>query len=92
MVETKKRMITAFGEDPEGWNVGGSGDIGIDAFANAIQVYAFAQAEDVSVAQAADAFNVEPKLITEAVEWHGWMYLSGPDDDYTKLMIEHDGE
>jgi hypothetical protein len=46
----------------------------------------------MSVAEAARVFNVDPARVIEAVEIHSWMYLSGPHDDYTRLMIEHDGE
>lgn len=69
-----------------------TGAPGIGSFANALQVWAVYQVEPVSVATAAAVFNIEPRRIIEAVEWHHYMLLSGPHDDYTRLMIEHDGE
>lgn len=49
--------------------------------------------EDRSVADAAKAFNTSPSVIREAITVHAyWVFISGPDDDYTKQMIELDGE
>lgn len=69
-----------------------SGAPGIGTFANALQLWSIYQDQPVSVALAAVVFNVEPRRIIEAVEWHFWMFLTGPHDDYTRLMIEHEGE
>lgn len=79
-----------WGEQPEGW--GGGGAPGIGMFGTALQVWAMMQPGEVSVAQAAEAFHVSPKRICEAVEFHCWMELAGPTDDFTKLTIVHDGE
>lgn len=46
------------------------------AFSNALQMWAFMQAGPrVSLAAAAQAFNVAPSLVAEAVRDHCWMYL-----------------
>ena len=68
-----------------GWNL----DTGAPAllmFSNAVQVWAIGQGREVTVSEAALAFNVEPKLIRQAVEDHPWMFI-GNDD-----VIEHEGE
>jgi hypothetical protein len=69
-----------------------TGAPGISLFGNAVQVWSTMQSEAVSVAAAARAFNVEPSRIIEAVNAHYWMFLSGPEDDYARLMIEDEGE
>ncbi|MXN51856.1 hypothetical protein GR158_12060 [Shinella sp. AETb1-6] len=83
-----------FGHDDDAWDQN-TGKPGIQLFANAVQVWAFSNAnagQPSNVAAAASAFAVEPLMIKLAVEAHYWMYLSGPDDDFTKLQIEHEGE
>lgn len=67
------------------WSVE-TGAPSIDMFANAVQVWSIAQDRDVTVQEAALVFNVEPKLIVQAVEWHPWMFIGAGD------RIEHDGE
>ena len=63
------------------------------AFAHALQLWSWMQnRSNVSVAEAALAFNCVPARILEAVEYHDWMCLTGPRDDLTKLLIEHEGE
>lgn len=63
-----------------------TGDVRISHFANAVQVWALAQARDVvTVDEAAAAFNVTPEIIREAVDHHGYMFLDGDN-------IEHDGD
>lgn len=69
-----------------------TGQPGIFLFANALQVWAIRQDHLVSVAEAAVAFRCPPLAIMEAVDRHAWMFLSGPDDDYSRLLIEHEGE
>lgn len=65
----------------------------IHEFANAVQHWAiFQNREKVTVAEAAAAFNCDPARIVEAVDVHHWMYRTGPDDDFTKMFIEHEGE
>jgi hypothetical protein len=65
---------------------------GINLFANALQVWGWCQNHTASVAEASSAFNVAPQRIIEAVEFHNWLFLTGPREDYSKLIIEHDGE
>ena len=78
-------------EDDEWDQETGAPSIGL--FGRALQCWSVCQArERVTVAEAAAAFNVEPRLIIEAAEDHYWMFLTGPRDDYTKLIIEHEGE
>lgn len=64
----------------------------IDLMGNAIQVYTMMREGGSSVAEVSDAFNLEARLVIEAVQHHSWMFLSRPSDDYSKLMIEHEGE
>lgn len=78
-------------DEPDGFDIT-TGAPGIGAFANALQMWAINQRRPVSVAAAAVIFNFEIHRVIEAVEWHPYMLLSGPHDDYTRLMIEHDGE
>lgn len=78
--------------DAEEWDQK-TGAPGIGLFSTAVQVWAICQDRlDISVADAAKTFNVEPYLIIQAVEYHPWMFLTGPCDDYAKLLIEHEGE
>ena len=89
---SQRFAMNAWCPDENGWNQE-TGEPGILRFGNAIQVWSLTQGRtDVTVDEAAKAFNVEPRWIVEAVEDHPWMYLSGPLDDYTKLIIGHDGE
>lgn len=85
-----------FGPDPESWNIDAGGDYaglpGIGIFSDALQVWSVVQEGPVSVASAARAFNCTAARIIFAVRRHSWMYLAGPDDDYEKLLIEHEGE
>lgn len=79
-------------DDPMAWDHD-TGAPGLHLFAGAVQVWSVMQDRPTSVAEAAMTFNVEPCRIVEAVEdGHYWMYLSGPRDDFARLMIEHEGE
>lgn len=69
-----------------------TGRPGIGLFSDALQVWAVLQERRVSVAEAAAAFKVPGAAIVRAVENHYWMDLTGPRDDYARLMIEHEGE
>lgn len=70
-----------------GWDIEGDGMPGVGFFGNAVQVWAIAQNRmDITINEAALAFNVAPNLIRQAVEEHPWMFI-GNDD-----VIEHDGE
>jgi hypothetical protein len=75
--------------------------------AGAVQVWAVLQPrESVTVAEAAAAFAVVPRRIMECCLNGGWMYLAGPEHNYTmeehldaamevpaeQLTIEHEGE
>ena len=79
-------------DEPSHWNQE-TGAPGMQYFGNAIQVWAvFQNRINVSVADAAAAFNCDPARIIEAVEEQGWMDVEGPRDDFTRLIIVHDGE
>lgn len=71
-------------DDTQGWNQD-NGQPGIGLFSNAVQVWAIAQGRDVTVQEAALAFNVVPDLIRQAVDHHYYMLLCGD-------IIEHDGD
>lgn len=88
-------------DDEDGWDQENA-LIGVMTFANAVQVWSIYQSGvggttqerrgATSVRQAATAFNVPPAMIIGAVKAHHWMFLTGPRDDYDKLIIEHEGE
>lgn len=69
-----------------------TGKPGKGMLGQAVQVWSVCQVEPTSVRQAATVFNLQPTDIIEAVEAHYWMFLTGPSDDYDRLMIEHEGE
>ena len=73
------------GDDCLGWNHH-TGAPGVVLFGNAVQVWSIAQGRDVTVQEAALAFNVEPKLIRQAVDDHPWMLINDCD------VIDHDGD
>jgi hypothetical protein len=61
--------------------------------ANAIQVWAMFQYPlKVTVRACGLAFNLDDAQVREAVEYHNYMYLDGPDDLPAEQTIEHDGE
>ena len=61
--------------------------------AQAIQIWSvFQNRPNVTVREAGEAFNLDDAQVREAVIYHPWMYLAGPDDDATQQHIEHDGE
>lgn len=55
-------------------------------------VMVFEGKDQVTVADAALAFNTTPEIIREAIEDAMWIGWHGPDDDPTKQIIETDGE
>ena len=65
---------------------------GIALLGNAIQVWSILQAGKTTIRQCAAAFNLDDAQVRAAVEEHYWMYISGPDDDPEKQLIEHEGE
>ena len=65
-----------------------------DEFMRALSVWAWMRASNgrsTSVRFAAEEFNVTDQTVLAAVDAHPWMLLSGPGDDPTKQLIEHDG-
>lgn len=88
---TKPFSWTAW-SDEEDW-CPETGAPSIAHFAGIVQAYAlFQQRERVTLEEVATALNVEWQRVREAVEWHYWMYLEGPDDQPHKQWIEHEGE
>jgi hypothetical protein len=88
-------MSDFFGRDDDTWNHEDDGKIGVSLFGNAIQVWATFNTKAglvATVGGAALAFSVEPQMVIEAVNAHYWMFITGPDDDFTKMHIEHEGE
>ena len=61
-------------------------------FRQALQTWCFMQNRPVSVREAAIVFNVADAMVCKAVNEHAWLFLSGPDDDMSRLIIEHEGE
>lgn len=61
---------------------------------NAIQVWSMLQARPTTVGEAALAFALTPEQIAAAVDWHAWMFLSGPGPGarLPDQLIEHEGE
>lgn len=77
--------FTELAHDADTWDQD-TGMPSVAHFGNAVQVWSMAQDHDhVSIEETAEAFNVAPALIREAVEAHPWMFLDGDD-------IGHDGE
>lgn len=91
MTTRKRYEFDAWAAEPDDWDQE-TGAPGIALFNSAVQVWSALQDRPTSVAEAALAFNVTPQRIVEAVERHYWMFLDGPADDFTQLMIEHEGE
>jgi hypothetical protein len=59
----------------------------------AIATWAWMQSDHPqSVAMAALTFNTTTQNVRDAIAVHPWAFLSGPSDDPTKQVIEHDGE
>lgn len=69
-----------------------TGRPGISLVANAIQFWAIQQKKPPTVREAALTFNCDDQMIRQAVEFHYWMFVTGPDDDPSKQIIEHEGE
>jgi hypothetical protein len=71
---------------------------GIYQFARAISVYVILQnRSEVTVAEVAQAFNCDPVRVAEAINQTGvhMMFLTfsdGESSDYSRQIIEHDGE
>ena len=59
---------------------------------NAIQVWAILQKREVSIADAAKAFNIEPSRAYDAVVYHPYMLVAEMTDDFSQMIIVHDGE
>lgn len=79
-------------ESKHGWD-SDTGAPGILHFASAVSTWVWMQQRPISVAEAAATFNVDPARVVEAMdEGVHLTFLSGPRDDFAKLMIEHDGE
>lgn len=68
-----------------------TGRPGLGLVAISLQFYSV-QNYPCSVAQVATAFKMKAEDVVAAVEDHPWMYVHGPRDDFSRLMIEHDGE
>ena len=82
-----------FADDMEhdGWDETGMPTLSM--VANAIQIWAvFQHPKKVTVRSCGEAFNLDDAQVREAVEYHNYMYLEGPDDLPTEQTIEHDGE
>lgn len=62
-------------------------------FETAVQVWTWMQNSEkqLTVAQAAAAFNTTPAIIRKCVKTSTWMYLDGAEDD-AEQSIGHDGE
>ncbi|WP_022729742.1 hypothetical protein [Fodinicurvata sediminis] len=73
-----------WGSEENAWDPE-TAEVGIQLFANAVQVWSMFQRRPVTVFMAAEAFNCAPARIREAVEHHYWMFLKSD-------LIEHEGE
>lgn len=79
-------MLTHFGNEPDGWDIEGTQQVGIRLFGNALQVWVILQGRHpVTVKEASLAFRATSGRVREAVDEHPWMYIDGEN-------IEHDGE
>lgn len=61
---------------------------------SAISSWAWLQQRPCSVKEAAKVFNIRPDKVKEAIDYfEGYpVCLIGPPDDFSKLIIEHEGE
>lgn len=85
---TRNPMEAAY----DGWDQD-TGKPGLGLVGKAIQFWSISNWKSKpSVATAAATFNMKAEDVIAAVEDHPWMYLVGPRDDHSKLLIEHDGE
>lgn len=66
--------------------------ISLSELAGAVQVWSLLQPGPTTVGEAASIFNVMIGTVRAAVDGHHWMFLSGPSDDPSKQIIEHEGE
>jgi hypothetical protein len=88
----ERAFFAASPDQDDAWDQD-TGKPGLTLFSSAIQVWSVLQdGSRTTVAEAAAAFNVSPLMIAAAVKSHPWMFLEGPDDDFSKLSIEHEGE
>lgn len=81
-------------DEPDHWN-SNTGAPGIWQLQHAVQLWSIFQNRPTSVREAAEAFNVDPHRIIEAIDEGNKftpVYLDGPRDDIGLLLIEHDGE
>lgn len=73
--------------EPDGWDLDGTGMPGLALFGNAVLVFVMAQGRpDVTLEEAAAVFNVAPALIRQAVEDHPFLLVGRGD------VIHADGE
>lgn len=86
------RQWDRWADDDDGWDPA-TGAPSKAHFAGAIQVWSALNDHETSVADAARVFNCDPARIIEVIdEGYAWMYLTGPRDDYERLIIQHEGE
>jgi hypothetical protein len=72
----------------------GLGEVGLigTQFVGALSCWVWMQQRDVTVAEAANVFNITPEIVVEAVNAHPWMFLAGAEGAGPELQfIEHDG-
>lgn len=89
MMKDRAAHDMSFFADP-----GDEAGVFFDDFVVAVGVWSWMQQGDVppTVRAAAQAFCVTDDVIRKAIDAHPWCFLSGPDDDATKQLIEADGE
>lgn len=63
----------------------------IDGLGRALVTWAAMQDRTVTVAEASRVFNTTTEVITEAISEASWIYITGPEDQPQKQMIELDG-
>jgi hypothetical protein len=66
--------------------------ISLGQLGRAVMAWAWMQEEQQTVATAAMTFNARPEDIRLALDETMWVSWTGPKDDPTKQLIEHDGE
>jgi NTP pyrophosphatase (non-canonical NTP hydrolase) len=73
-------------DDPDGYDVDGTGKPGISLAANAIQFWSLRLGRETTIAEAAAAFQMPRTAVESAVAWHPFMFVGA------RNTIEHDGE
>lgn len=66
----------------------------LEDLSRAVQIWALGQPDPKpTILEIAKSFRVRPTLIVRAIQEHGsaFFHVIGPDDDFSKMRVDHDG-